>query len=176
MPRSPSIETDYSSQAGSLASSTTTFGKRPSRSSDNGNNKINPERLEAILGQLGYYYTRSEVENMLISINPGNETTAQLDDFITTLDSKVQDVAPDVEIAQTFQLFDREKTGFITSDNLYLVMGILGQKVNKEQLNAIFEEADLDGDGVINYDDFYRLVKRKESCPSRTYDSGDPIG
>jgi len=105
-------------------------------------------------------------------------------------------VAPDVEIAQTFQLFDREKTGFITSDNLYLVMGILGQKVNKEQLNAIFEEADLDGDGVINCksilqvnyidvaltvwfssdDDFYRLVKRKESCPSRTYDSGDPIG
>ena len=105
-------------------------------------------------------------------------------------------MAPDVEIAQTFQLFDREKTGFITSDNLYLVMGILGQKVNKEQLNAIFEEADLDGDGVINCksilqvnyidvaltvwfssdDDFYRLVKRKESCPSRTYDSGDPIG
>jgi Ca2+-binding EF-hand superfamily protein len=47
-------------------------------------------------------------------------------------------------------VFDRDKTGFITSGDLYSVMEILGQMVNKEQLSAIFKEADLDGDGVIN--------------------------
>jgi Ca2+-binding EF-hand superfamily protein len=66
------------------------------------------------------------------------------------LDSKVQDEASDVEISQAFVVFDRHKTGLITSGDLYSVMEILGQKVNKEQLSAIFKEADLDGDGVIN--------------------------
>jgi Ca2+-binding EF-hand superfamily protein len=71
-------------------------------------------------------------------------------DFLSVLNSKVQDEASDVEISQAFVVFDRDKTGFITSGDLYSVMEILGQKVNKEQLSAIFKEADLDGDGVIN--------------------------
>lgn len=71
-------------------------------------------------------------------------------DFLSALDSKVQDEASDVEIAQAFVVFDREKIRFITSGNLHSVMEILGQKVNKEQLGAVFKEADLDSDGVIN--------------------------
>jgi Ca2+-binding EF-hand superfamily protein len=71
-------------------------------------------------------------------------------DFLSALESKVEDEASDVEISQAFMVFDRDKTGFITSGDLHLVMEILGQKVDKEQLSAIFKEADLDGDGVIN--------------------------
>jgi Ca2+-binding EF-hand superfamily protein len=64
--------------------------------------------------------------------------------------SKVQDEASDIEIARAFVVFDRDRTGVITPDNLYLVLEILGQKLDNEQLDAVYKEADLDSDGVIN--------------------------
>jgi len=78
----------------------------------------------------------------------------------------VPDEASDTEVARAFDVFDREKSGQITSDGLYSVIEILGRRMDKDQLSAMFKEADLDGDGVINYDDFYHLVKRKGRRPT----------
>lgn len=71
-------------------------------------------------------------------------------DFLSVLDSKVQDGPSDIEISQAFVVFDRSKTGLITSSDLYSVMETLGLKVDKEQLSTMFNEADIDGDGVID--------------------------
>lgn len=60
------------------------------------------------------------------------------------------DEASDTEVARAFDVFDREKSGQITSDGLYSVIEILGRRMDKDQLSAMFKEADLDGDGVIN--------------------------
>ncbi|OCK84691.1 EF-hand [Lepidopterella palustris CBS 459.81] len=173
MSRPTSIKTDSSSQADRLAPPETTPSKHAlctfSMRANVGSPprmmeivcKINPERLKSMMRCLGYNHTRSEIETMLKGIKPCNEGAIEFDDFLSVLDSKVQDEASDVEISQAFMVFDRDETGSITPGDLYSVMEILGQKVNKEQPSAIFKEADLDGDGVINFDDFYRLVKRK---------------
>ncbi|KAG4412660.1 hypothetical protein IFR04_014201 [Cadophora malorum] len=73
-----------------------------------------------------------------------------ISDFVFALDSKIPDGGSDTEIARTFEVFDREKSGKITPDGLYLVLEILGQRMDKNQLSAVFKEADLDHDGVIN--------------------------
>ncbi|PVH67732.1 EF-hand [Cadophora sp. DSE1049] len=133
---------------------------------DNGHSKISLEQLENILKRLGFNHTRSEIKTMFNGINHCDEDAIEIDDFVSALDSTVPDEASDTEIARAFEVFDREKSGQITSDRLYSVIDILGQRMNKDQLSAVFKEADLDGDGVINYDDFYRLVKRKERRPT----------
>ncbi|XMA13686.1 hypothetical protein WAI453_006477 [Rhynchosporium graminicola] len=162
MLRPAPIETNSSSQADGLNLPRTTLRNHPSNASDNGNSKISLEQWENILKRLGYDHTRSENKTMFNGIKHCDEDAIEIDDFVSALDSKVPDEASDTEIARAFEVFDREKTGKVTPDGLYSVIEILGQRMNKNQLSAIFKEADLDGDGVINYDDFYYLVKCKE--------------
>ena len=71
-------------------------------------------------------------------------------DFLSVLDSKVQDEPSDIEISQAFVVFDRSKTGLITSSDLYSVIETLGLKMDKKQLSTMFNEADIDGDSVID--------------------------
>lgn len=117
---------------------------------DKRNGKVDLERLKTIIKRLGNNYTQTDTESMLRSIRTFQESEIIFNDFLSELDSKTQNQISDEEIAQAFVVFNRNMDGFITVGDLHYVMEILGQKVNEEKLNAIFKEADLDNDGVIN--------------------------
>ncbi|XMA13655.1 hypothetical protein WAI453_006446 [Rhynchosporium graminicola] len=166
MLRPASTKIKSSSQADGLELPRTTLGNHASFSSDSGKSKISPEQLGHILERLGFDHTRSEVEVMLNSIKQHDEDAIELDDFLSALDSKISKEASDTETARAFEVFDRGNSGQITSDGLYSVLETLGQRIDKNQLGAVFKEADLDRDGVISYDDFHHFVKRNENRPT----------
>ena len=56
------------------------------------------------------------------------------------------------EVIQAFKVFDREGNGFINSQEMRRIMTNLGAKLNDEEVDAMVREADLDGDGQINYE------------------------
>jgi len=56
-----------------------------------------------------------------------------------------------VELKKIFQELDRDGSGSISLDEL---QGGLGERENAEQLLAILQAADTDGNGVINYTEF----------------------
>jgi centrin-1 len=45
------------------------------------------------------------------------------------------------------------------------VAAVVGVKIPDEELKEMMEEADRDGDGMLNFDEFYRIMKRR----------GDPL-
>ncbi|CAH1267744.1 CALM1 [Branchiostoma lanceolatum] len=51
------------------------------------------------------------------------------------------------------------RAGFITASELRVVMANLGEKLSDEELEEMIDEADIDGDGHINYDEFYLMMK-----------------
>lgn len=59
---------------------------------------------------------------------------------------------------KVFKLFDDDDTGKISFRNLKRIAQELGEPLNDEELQEMIEEADRDGDGLINPDEFYRLV------------------
>ena len=56
------------------------------------------------------------------------------------------------EIVEAFKVFDREGNGFITSLEIRRVMTNLGNKLTDDEVDEMVREADLDGDGQINYE------------------------
>ena len=50
-----------------------------------------------------------------------------------------------------FELFDRDGNGFITREELSQGLKQLGEELGEKDLDEIFEEADLDGDGNISF-------------------------
>lgn len=64
------------------------------------------------------------------------------------------------EILKAFRLFDDDETGKISFRNLKRVAKELGENMTDEELAEMIEEADRDGDGEINEEDFLRIMKK----------------
>lgn len=56
------------------------------------------------------------------------------------------------ELREAFRVFDRNGDGFISASELRHVMTNLGEKLTDEEVEDMIKEADLDGDGLVNYE------------------------
>merc|ERR1712022_30665 len=65
------------------------------------------------------------------------------------------------EIIKVFRLFDDDETGKISFKNLKRVAQELGENMTDEELQEMIDEADRDGDGEVNEEEFFRIMKRR---------------
>ena len=61
----------------------------------------------------------------------------------------------DEELRNSFKIFDKDGSGYIDADELRVVLEQLGDHMTKEEINELIREADLNGDGVIDYEGIY---------------------
>lgn len=64
---------------------------------------------------------------------------------------KMKDGDAEEEIKEAFRLFDKDGNGFISAAELRHVMTCIGEKLTDEEVDDMLNEADLDGDGMVNY-------------------------
>merc|ERR1711924_121222 len=62
---------------------------------------------------------------------------------------------------KVFKLFDDDNTNKISFRNLARVAEELGENNNDKELQDMNNQTDRDGDGEINIDEFYRIMKKK---------------
>ena len=55
-------------------------------------------------------------------------------------------------------MFDRNKDGYVDAKELKKVTTTLGQRLTNEEVDAFMAEADLDGDGKLNYEEFVKMM------------------
>ena len=67
------------------------------------------------------------------------------------------------EYKQTFDMFDTDQSGRISSAELGQVMEQLGQNPTEADLHAMVSEVDADGDGEINFEEFLMMMAKKEN-------------
>lgn len=73
---------------------------------------------------------------------------------------KMQDKDAREEVIKAFKLFDDDETGAISLKNLKRVAKELGENITDEELQEMIDEADRDGDGVVNEAEFLRIMKK----------------
>lgn len=59
---------------------------------------------------------------------------------------------------RSFNLFDWNREGRITWDELKRVATDLGEDVDDKYIKKMFSKADLDDDGFVTFDDFYNIM------------------
>ncbi|TID15201.1 Cell division control protein 31 [Venturia nashicola] len=74
--------------------------------------------------------------------------------FQTLMATRILARDPREEILRAFELFDAEGKGGIGVDDLRRVAGELNEGLQEEELNAMIDEFDLDGDGLITREEF----------------------
>ena len=72
---------------------------------------------------------------------------------------KMKDTDSEEEIREAFRVFDKDGNGFISAAELRHVMTNLGEKLTDEEVDEMIREADIDGDGQVNYEgNFSRFI------------------
>ncbi|RDD44235.1 Centrin-1 [Trichoplax sp. H2] len=82
-------------------------------------------------------------------------------DFLEFIsDQGVNDRGTFDEISQAFDLFDYDKSGKITLDNLKRAERECGMKLSDHELQNMIDVADCDGDGQISKDEFMIIMQK----------------
>jgi Ca2+-binding EF-hand superfamily protein len=89
-------------------------------------------------------------------------------EFLIMMSNNMKKSDSDAELRAVFNVFDVNKSGYITSDELGNVLSTLGERMMDEDIEAMLREADLDDDGKVSYagrsrSDLYRNVIRTKS-------------
>lgn len=69
----------------------------------------------------------------------------------------MKDTDSEEEIKEAFKVFDKDGNGFISAAELRHVMTNLGEKLTDDEVDEMIREADVDGDGQINYEEFVKV-------------------
>ena len=88
---------------------------------------------------------------------PGNGTI-DFPEFLTMMARKMKDTDSEEEIREAFRVFDKDGNGFISAAELRHVMTNLGEKLTDEEVDEMIREADIDGDGQVNYEGTWHFL------------------
>ena len=64
----------------------------------------------------------------------------------------------DSEHAEAFKILDADNTGKIKVAELRHLMGNIGECLTSDEIDVMVREADTDGDGLISYKEFVRMM------------------
>ncbi|XP_060564297.1 uncharacterized protein LOC132723569 isoform X4 [Ruditapes philippinarum] len=128
----------------------------------NNDGKISSEELGCVLRALGHEHSHKEVEDMIKNADTNENGYVEYDEFISMMqrfrdDSEGDPNSAEAKKREAFKVFDMDGNGFIDKHELKYVMRRLGENLSDEDLKAMFSEADLNGDGLIDFDEFSRL-------------------
>ncbi|RXN28366.1 caltractin isoform X1 [Labeo rohita] len=125
-----------------------------------GSGNIDVKELKVAMRALGFEPKKEEIKKMIADIDKEGSGVISFNDFLSMMTQKMSEKDSKEEILKAFRLFDDDCTGKISFKNLKRVAKELGENLTDEELQEMIDEADRDGDGEINEQEFLRIMKK----------------
>ena len=125
-----------------------------------GSGSIDAKELKVAMRALGFEPKKEEIQKMISDVDTDGSGQIEWDEFLKMMTHKILNRDPMEEIRKAFKLFDDDNTGKISFKNLKRVAKELGEKITDEELQEMIDEADRDGDGEVNEEEFVRIMKK----------------
>ena len=122
---------------------------------------IDCKDLKVAMRALGFEPRKEEIKKMISDIDKDGSGTIDFVEFLAMMTTKMSEKDSREEIMKAFRLFDDDETGKISFKNLKRVAKELGENMTDEELQEMIDEADRDGDGEVNEEEFFRIMKRR---------------
>ncbi|XP_058874873.1 calcium-binding protein 2-like isoform X2 [Acipenser ruthenus] len=111
---------------------------------------------------MGYMPTEMELIELSQQISGGK---VDFDDFVELMGPKMLAETADMigvkELRDAFRQFDSNKDGQISTAELREAMKkLMGQQLNPREIDEIVKDVDLNGDGLVDFEEFVRMMSR----------------
>ena len=127
-----------------------------------GDGLITTKELRRVLGRLGEQPTNMELQRVINEIDPHGKGILNFQQFVTMMSFFDHGLITEEEVMEAFKIFDRDASGSIESQELRHVLQTLGDKLTEEEADMMLAEADADGDGEIDYNEFAQTILRSQ--------------
>ena len=119
---------------------------------------IDKNILKNLTKNLEQNYSEQELEHLIKEVDEDGNGKIELNEFINILASK--SLGDEHIIKQAFAILDRTNSGYITPSDLRHAMLCLGENYTIEEINEMISLVDDDQDGVINFQEFNKLIRK----------------
>ena len=111
---------------------------------------ITAMELQDLLKEIGLVATLDDLST------PSNDGKFSFAEFFKIASGKINKM--DKAVLDTFDMFDVDHNGFVSAQEIKQVMNQLGESISDEDAAAMVRDADIDGDGLINIEEFQQKV------------------
>ncbi|XP_072137341.1 centrin-3 isoform X1 [Mobula birostris] len=119
---------------------------------------IDYHELKVAMRALGFDVKKADVLKILKDYDRHSTGKISFEDFSEVVTDWILDRDPREEMLKAFKLFDDDDSGKINLRNLRRVARELGENMSDEELRAMIDEFDKDGDGEINQEEFIAIM------------------
>ncbi|KAM9780209.1 calcium-binding protein 5b [Neosynchiropus ocellatus] len=127
---------------------------------------ISCKDLGNLMRTMGYMPTEMELIELSQNINMNLGGRVDFEDFVDLMTPKLLAETAGMiglkELKEAFREFDIDGDGSITSDELrQAMMKLLGQQTCQSEIEAVVKEADNNGDGTVDFEEFVKMMSMK---------------
>merc|ERR1712150_426888 len=113
-----------------------------------------------VMNKLGQYPSDGELIDMINSVDDNGDNEIDFNEFLVLMKSRiVGEKDPDKELRDAFRVFDSDSSGAIDRNELKRLMKKLGQNLHENELDAMMDEVDTNGDGEISFEEFKAMMQ-----------------
>uniref|UniRef100_A0A0K8SPY3 EF-hand domain-containing protein n=1 Tax=Lygus hesperus TaxID=30085 RepID=A0A0K8SPY3_LYGHE len=118
--------------------------------------------LGVVMRSLGQRPTETELRDMVNGVDQDGNGSIEFNEFLQMMSKKMKGAEGEDELREAFRVFDENNDGLISNSELRHVMTNLGEKLSDEEVDDMIKEADIDGDGMVNYEEFVTILTSKK--------------
>ena len=122
----------------------------------NGKGSISADDLKRVMTAIGEAVTDEEIKNMIEEADLNTDGVVDFPEFAKMMQQRRKQNA----LAE-FRMFDKDGSDTVSAQELKQVLKKFDVDISDETLDGMIKEADQDGDGSINYEEFMKIMSNK---------------
>ena len=134
---------------------------------------LDGRELKSAIRAMGFDVKSEQVRKLMTDSGKDPSQLISLEEFLDIMRDRMQQKSTREEVMKVFNLFDDEHLGVITFRSLKRISQEIGENISDDDLHGMIQEADRDGDGALSFEEFYRVMKRRDNNPLDCWDSSD---
>lgn len=123
-----------------------------------GNGEIDLNELRTVMTSLGYNPTDKQLQDMMDKVDLDGNGFICFAEFVMMMRKCKVDTDFDRQIREAFKFFDQDGSGAIDTKELGTIMRQLGAKLSDAEIDLLVKEADVDGDGQVDINEFLKIM------------------
>ena len=129
-----------------------------------GSGTITVSEMAVCLESLGQTATDEELKDVFDELDKDGSGTIDFMEFCQFMAGRMSDIDDPELLKEAFKIFDADGSGAVTKaelmDTMKDIMKNTGEALPEEDVDDIIREADKDGDGQIDCEEFMRVMQQ----------------